>query len=248
MKISIITATYNNEATINCALDSVAMQDYLDLEHLIIDGASTDNTLSIIRAHHNKNIRIISEPDEGIYFALNKGIEKANGEIIGFLHSDDLFESPSVIRKIVEEFNVGSIDAVYGDLVYVKKSNVNEIIRFWRAGPYKIALLKMGWMPPHPTFYTKKSIYKRFGGFDLRYNISADYDLMLRFLFKGMIRVAYIPEVLVRMRLGGISNRSFKNIFIKSFEDFMIVRRNDLGGIIAVVQKNISKVQQYFNL
>lgn len=246
MKITVITATYNNEKTIKDVLDSVAMQDYPNLEHLIIDGASTDGTLSIIQTHPNKNIRVISEADEGIYFALNKGVKEAKGDVVGFLHSDDLFEDSSVIKKIAEALKMQSIDAVYGDLVYVKNSNVHEVVRFWRAGSYDLSLLKMGWMPPHPTFYAKRLVYERLGMFDLRYRISADYDLMLRFLLSGMVSIVYIPEILVRMRLGGMSNRSLKNILIKSFEDFKVVRKNSLGGVITIAQKNINKIEQYF--
>lgn len=245
MKISLITATFNSEATISCAIDSVASQSYKNIEHLIIDGNSTDATLDVIKKYPNNNIHLVSENDDGIYDALNKGIEKARGEIVGFLHADDFFESDQTLEIIAEAFRDPNIDAVYGDLVYVGQNNENKVIRYWCAGQLKNSSLGRGWMPPHPTFYVRRSVYQRLGGFNKKYKISADYDLMLRFFIHGQINVLYLPKVLIRMRAGGISNRSFSNILQKTLEDLSIVRSNEVGGVLTIFLKNITKFKQF---
>jgi len=246
MKISIITATYNCADTIRDALDSVAIQTYVDIEHLIIDGQSNDETLNIVREYPSSNIILISEPDNGIYDALNKGIKYSTGDIIGFLHADDIFQSNEIIKKISNVFSNSSVDAVYGDLVYVRQDDVTRVVRYWRSGCYGKSSFAQGWMPPHPTFYVRRKIYEKFGCFNIKYHISADYDSMLRFLAVGAINAAYIPEVLVRMKVGGISNRSFSTILRKSFEDIRILHVNRVGGILTLLLKNLSKVKQFW--
>jgi len=188
---------------------------------------------------------LISEPDDGIYDALNKGIRYATGDVIGFLHADDLFENDGVLGKVAAAFEDPNIDAVYGDLVYVRDDNVERIIRYWKSGRYDQAALSKGWMPPHPTFYVRRAVYERLGGFDRRYQIAADYDTVLRFLAVGKIRAVYIPEVLVRMRVGGVSNRSLRTILRKSTEDLRVLRTNRVGGIGALIWKNFSKLPQF---
>ncbi len=246
MKISVITATYNNEATVKDTISSVASQTYDNIEHIIIDGKSSDNTLSIIKKNTGKISKIISESDNGIYDALNKGIQNASGEIIGFLHADDLYADNTVIEKVADLFAETNTDSIYGDLLYVSKENVDKIIRYWKAGEYTFSKLKKGWMPPHPTFFVKKEIYDRYGLFDTSFTISADYDIILRFLGKEKISIAYLPEVMIKMRIGGESNKNIKNILRKMKEDVRALRKNKLGGIHTVFMKNIIKIPQLF--
>ncbi len=245
-KISIITAVYNKKETVGQALESLFSQCYSNFESIVIDGASTDGTLDVLESFRNKIRYLITEKDDGIYDALNKGISLASGDIVGFLHADDLLENDDVLKKISATFEDASIEAVYGDLVYVNNKDVNQITRYWKAGFYDEASFKQGWMPPHPTFYARRSVYERIGVFDKRYRISADYDSILRFLAVGKLRASYIPEVLVRMRVGGISNRSIGTIIQKSLEDFDILRRNNVGGLFTLLIKNTRKISQYW--
>ena len=244
MKISVITAVYNNRDTIADALDSVLTQTHGDVELIVIDGGSTDGTLEILRHYADRISVLVSEPDNGIYDALNKGLQLATGEIVGFLHSDDVFADADALARIAKVFATPGVDAVYGDLEYVKKSAPEVVVRYWKSGEYSADKLRHGWMPPHPTFYVKRDVYERLGGFDTRYRIAADYDCMLRFLGVG-VQVAYLPQVLVRMRLGGASNRSLKNILLKMAEDWRALRSNRIGGVGALAWKNFSKLPQF---
>ena len=246
MKISIITATFNNEETIADTLYAVNSQTYKNIEHIIIDGKSSDNTLKIIEEQKNDNLIIISEKDNGIYDALNKGIKQASGEIIGFLHADDIYADNDAIKYIVEKFNSEKSDSVYADLQYISKKNPNKIIRNWLSGEFDFKNLKKGWMPPHPTFFVKKEIYNSLGVFNTDYKIAADYDLMMRFLGKHKISTAYLPHILVKMRVGGESNKSLKNIIKKMREDYRVMKNNNIGGIFTLIRKNTSKIKQFF--
>jgi glycosyltransferase involved in cell wall biosynthesis len=241
--ISVITAVYNKHDTVAEALDSVLAQTHPSVETVVIDGASKDATLQVIEPYRDRLDVFVSEPDKGIYDALNKGILRSSGEVVGFLHADDLFEHERVLEIIATTFDDPDIDAVYGDLLYVRHDHVDQVVRRWRAGRFNAAALRQGWMPPHPTFYVRRSVYARLGMFDTRYRIAADYDCILRFLGGG-VRTAYIPEVLVRMRTGGISNRSLGSILKKSSEDLDAIRRNNVGGLGTVLLKNLSKVRQ----
>lgn len=246
MKISIITAVRNSRATLADTLDSALAQDHPDKELIVVDGASTDGTLDVIRRYAGQLARVISEPDHGIYDALNKGLHLATGEVVGFLHADDRYADNRVLSRIAAAFTDPTVEAIYGDLVYVSQTDTGRVIRHWRAGEYQPARLHWGWMPPHPTLYLRRALYERHGGFDLRYRIAADYDLMLRLLSRIKGRVVYLPEVLVRMRLGGASNRSLRQILRKSWEDYQALRTNRMGGIGALVWKNLSKAPQFF--
>jgi glycosyltransferase involved in cell wall biosynthesis len=227
MKISIITATYNSAATVRDSLASIAGQSYPHIEHIIVDGISKDDTLSIVNefAHVAK---VISEKDKGIYDAMNKGVQLAEGDVIGILNSDDFYTSPSVLTKVAAAFEDPAVDAVYGDLQYVKASNVQVVTRTWRSGSYKKKYLYYGWMPPHPTFFVRRSIYEKCGLFNTTLQSAADYELMLRVLLKYNTQVKYIPEVLVKMRAGGMSNASLKNRFRANKEDEMAWKLNNL--------------------
>lgn len=245
MKISVITAVYNSRATLATTLDSALSQDHPDKELIVIDGASTDGTLDVIQHYAGQLTQVVSEPDHSIYDALNKGLRLATGEVVGFLHADDRYADTEVLARIATAFADPTVAAVYGDLVYVSQADDDRVIRYWRAGEYRPARLRWGWMPPHPTLYLRRAIYERHGGFDLRYRIAADYDLILRLLSRLTGRVVYLPRVLVRMRLGGTSNRSLRQILCKSWEDYQALRTNRMGGIGALVWKNFSKISQF---
>lgn len=207
LKVSIITATFNSAGTVKDTLASVAGQTYQDIEHIIVDGSSKDNTLEVVRAFPHV-ARVVSEKDKGIYDAMNKGIGMASGDVIGLLNSDDFYAHPDVIRKVAAAFERSDCEALYGDLVYVDQDNTGKILRYWKAGAYKPNAFKWGWMPPHPTFFVRKEVYEKFGHFSLDLRTAADYELMLRFIHKHGIRISYLPEILVNMRAGGASNAS----------------------------------------
>lgn len=245
MKVSIITATYNSENTINDTLQSLNDQTYNNIEYIIIDGASIDNTLNVIKHGCSRVTTLISEPDNGIYDALNKGIERAKGDVIGFLHSDDLFAYPDAVKDIVDTFNKYNTDAVYADLEYVRKENIDTVIRLWKSGAYNRSMLKKGWMPPHPTFYMKRSCYERFGLFDLNFSIASDYDSILRYLWGNKVSMSYLPKVTIKMRVGGKSNRSLKNIWLKTKEDIKALKVNRISWFRAIIFKNASKIPQF---
>ena len=200
----------------------------------------------MIKKNENKIARWLSEDDNGIYDALNKGIDLSSGDVIGFLHSDDIYASNEIIKNIVEEFNKTNSDSIYGDLQYVSKSNTDTIIRFWKSKEFQIKLLKKGWMPPHPTFFVKTKIYKEYGKFNTNFKIAADYDLMLRFLGQKKISTSYLPHVFIKMRVGGVSNNSARNIIQKSYEDYLALKRNSIGGLHTLILKNTSKLSQFF--
>ena len=244
MKVSIITATYNSENTILDTVKSLESQTHTDIEYIIVDGNSTDSTIELIKKHSTRVNTFIIEKDKGIYDALNKGLNAATGDIVGFLHSDDLFSSPDSIRNLVAAFDDSS-DAIYADLEYVDKLDTNKVIRLWKSGIYSLSKITSGWMPPHPTFYMKTELYKKLGGFDLNYNIAADYDSLLRYLWINKINVSYLPEVLIKMRVGGASNRSLKNIIQKTKEDMMALSNNNVPVLKAILWKNLSKIPQF---
>jgi len=246
LKISIITSVYNSSQTIEECINSVSLQTYPIIEHIIIDGGSTNETLKIIReyAEKNKNIMWISEKDEGIYDALNKGIRIASGEIIGILHSDDIFATVDSISKVVEIFKNEDVDCCYSDLIYVDRKDVNKVIRYWKAGEYKREKFKFGWMPPHTTFFCKKCIYEKYGLLNTDLPLAADYELMLRFIYKYNVRVAYIPEVLVKMRYGGTSRPGIYTIG-SIIENYKAWKINELRYPITMLLKPFSKIGQF---
>ncbi|HEA28860.1 MAG TPA: glycosyltransferase [Leeuwenhoekiella sp.] len=245
MKVSIITATYNSASSIKTAIDSVLSQTYKDIEHLIIDGASSDDTVALVEAYNDPRIQVISAPDKGIYDALNKGVVAATGEIIGFVHSDDLLAAPTVLEEVVTQIKNGA-DGVYGDLLYVEKENTNKVVRYWKSRPFYKKLLSRGWMPAHPTLYLKKEVYKKHGHFSLDYHIAADYDLMLRIFSDENLEFTYFPSVITKMRVGGASNRSIKSLIVKSKEDYKVLRKNKVNFPVKVLAyKNLSKISQF---
>jgi glycosyltransferase len=245
MKITIITVAYNSAETIGDTLRSVAEQTHGDVEHIVIDGGSTDGTMEVVRREGLHVSIVVSEPDQGIYDAMNKGMRLASGEFLGFLNADDMLASANVVQKIAEAGIDPVVGYVYGDLVYVRKDATTEVTRHWRAGTFTTGKLKFGWMPPHPTFYVRRSVAQRVGGFDVNFRVAADYDFMLRCLRGQSHQAAYLPDVLVRMRTGGVSNRSLPSLMLKSSEDLAVLRKNDAGGLATILCKNVRKLPQF---
>lgn len=246
MKISVVTAVYNRASTVGDALRSSLSQRHPDVERVVIDGGSTDGTLEVVRDFGAFVDALVSEPDGGIYDALNKGVGLITGDVVGFLHADDLFGDDDALTRVAAAMADPSVAAVYGDLLYVRPDRIDHIVRDWRAGDYSAAKLRRGWMPPHPTLYVRRSVFASVGRFDTSLRIAADYDWMLRLLL-AEYRVAYIPQVQVRMRTGGASNRSLGNIVRKSTEDFAALRRNGFSSVAAAVtlmSKNLRKLPQ----
>jgi glycosyltransferase involved in cell wall biosynthesis len=246
MKISVIIAVYNNKI-VSEAIESILSQTYKNIEIIVIDGASTDGTLDIINKYKDKIAVLVSERDSGIYDALNKGIKFATGEVVGLLHSDDLYYDNNVLFNVAKEFENKETDAVYGDLIYVDKENANKVIRYWKAGEYKRSRWLWGWMPPHPTVYIRKKYFDEYKSYLLSLWGAADYELMLRFMYKNKIIVKYIPSILIKMSIGGQSNRNLNNRLRAHLEDREAWRINKLRSYPwTVFLKPIRKVFQYF--
>tara|TARA_B100001248_G_C27398954_1_gene468206 strand:- start:1700 stop:2458 length:759 start_codon:yes stop_codon:yes gene_type:complete len=249
LNVTIISAVYNSNKTIRKSIDSVIYQDYPLVEYIIVDGKSSDCSMKVIKNYlkMNLSIKLISEKDDGVYDAFNKGIEMATGDIIGFVNADDFLNSKTIISEIVSMMKSESLDGVYGDLQYIYKNNPQTIIRSWKSLDYHKSLLKKGWMPPHPTLFLKKEVYEKHGLFDLSYKISADYDFILRIFKDSELKFGYLPKVITKMRTGGISNRNLKNIIKKSIEDYRAIRSNNVGNFLTLIRKNTSKLKQFFN-
>jgi glycosyltransferase involved in cell wall biosynthesis len=247
MKISIITITYNSAATVEDTIKSVVMQDYPNVEYLIIDGKSKDATLQIAEKYKDKISKVVSEKDKGLYDALNKGIKHASGDIIGMLHSDDLYSNPQVLSKIVKTFQDNpEAEGVYADLVFVNRNDTDKVMRTWESGTYQEGDFLKGWMPPHPTFFVKKAAYEKHGGFNTELKLSADYELMLRLIHKNQIKLAYLNEVIVKMRMGGVSNVSFFVKLKANLEDKMAWKINGIKPkMTTMIMKPLRKLGQY---
>jgi glycosyltransferase involved in cell wall biosynthesis len=229
LKISIITVSYNSEKTIKTSLNSVKCQTHKKIEHIIIDGNSADKTVSIVKQYPHIS-KIISEPDDGIYDAMNKGLQIATGDIICFLNSDDFYASKNVLNSVSKIFiNNPTIDACYSDLIYVDRLNTSKIIRYFKSSNFNFGAFAKGWSPPHLTFFAHRSVYERFGNFDLNYHIASDVELMMRFLEVQKINARYIPEMWIKMRVGGISNKNFKNILIQNKEVLHALKKHNLS-------------------
>lgn len=247
MKVSIITATYNSEAFLEQTILSVLQQTYQNIEYIIIDGGSSDCTTDIINRYKNKISHFISEKDEGIYHALNKGIALATGDIIGFLHSDDFYTSTSAISHLVNKIQIKDADGVYANLYFVDRNNPNKITRKWNSGDYSPNSFMYGWMPPHPTLFLKKHVYLKFGSFNLDFKTSADYELMLRFIHKHQIKLTYLNEFIIKMRIGGQSTASVNNRVKANIEDRKAWEVNDLKPkFYTLWLKPIRKIKQFF--
>jgi glycosyltransferase len=225
-------------------LESVKSQTYPNIEHVVIDGASTDGCAEYLAQQSWPCLRFRSEPDNGIYDALNKGIESSTGEIIGFLHTDDLFASSGVLSHIASAFENPEVQVVYGDLEYVAHHDVDRVVRRWQAGRFRIGSLKFGWMPPHPTLFVRREVYERLGFFDPNYRIAGDYHSILKIFTNLESNVAYVPRVITKMRIGGASNGTLRKKILKSIEDRRALADIGIGGWGTVLIKNIRKIHQ----
>ena len=245
-KISIITVCYNSAKTIEDTIQSVINQTYDNIEYIIIDGLSTDNTLEIVNKYQDKIFKVVSEKDAGLYDAINKGIGLATGEIIANINSDDFYIDNNVIADVVAKMEEDKSDTLYADLYYVDAVDTNKITRNWVSGEYKSGMFFKGWMPPHPTFFVRKSVYDSYGKFNLELKSAADYEIMLRFIHKHECSIAYLPRVVVKMRVGGVSNSSIKNRLKANRED---KRAWEMNGIkpkpYTLIFKPLSKVLQF---
>lgn len=247
-KVSIITVCYNSSKTIEDTIKSVLSQSYKNIEYVIIDGLSTDNTLEIINKYKNDIAVIISEKDKGLYDAINKGISLASGDIIANLNSDDFYIDENVISDVVSKFEGENTDLLYSDLYYVEEENTDKVTRYWKSGEYKQGAFFKGWMPPHPTFFVKKDVYNKYGVFNLTLKSAADYEIMLRFIHKYECSVSYLNRVTVRMRVGGVSNSSLSNRIKANREDREAWEINGLKPKpFTLILKPLSKISQFFN-
>lgn len=247
MKVSIITTTYNSASTIEHTIQSVLNQSYTNIEYIIIDGVSTDGTLDILNRYKERLNKIISEKDTGIYDALNKGIDLATGDVIGILHSDDFYTGSDVIENVVNTFDQNKCDGLYANLYYVDKDDTNKIKRKWHSGNYSDGAFLNGWMPPHPTFFVKKEIYNKFGKFNLQFATAADYELMLRFIHKNKIKLAYLNKFIVKMRIGGKSNDTLKSRITANMDDRKAWEVNGLKPrFYTLTLKPLRKIFQFF--
>lgn len=229
MKISVITVTYNSAATIESAIESVAAQNFDGaIEYIVIDGGSTDGTQDILKRHPEVITAWISEPDRGLYDAMNKGIRLATGDIVGFLNSDDFYTSPDVLATVAREISARGVDAVFGDIHFVHPSDLRKSVRYYSSRHFVPAALRYGLMPAHPSFYVRRDCYLRYGGYDLSYRIASDYDLMVRFFYKHKISYAYIHKDMVTMRTGGLSTKNLKNRWLITVEDVKACRKNGM--------------------
>ena len=218
MKISVVTVCFNSQAHIADALRSIDAQTFQNHEHLVVDGASTDGTLRILESFAREGRSIVSERDRGIYDAMNKGIALARGEVIGFLNSDDFYASPAALGWVAQMFDDEEVDACYGDICYVRQEHPDQVVRYWRSSPFRPGLFRTGWCPPHPTFFVRRAVYELLGGFDLGYRMANDIELMARFMERDAIRTRYLPRLLVTMRLGGASNKSWSTVLLQNRE------------------------------
>ena len=227
--LSIVTVCLNAAKTIEATLCSVAAQNYPNLEHIVVDGGSVDETLMLVRRFQPSVTQVLEGPDKGLYDALNKGILAAKGDVIGLLHADDRYAYSTVLQDVAQVFKDPQVQACYGDLVYVDEREGKKIVRYWRASPFQRGAFAKGWSPPHPTFFVRRSVYEQYGLFDITYKMGNDIELMMRFLEKHSIRSIYLPKVLVKMRLGGMSNRSLKNIMIQNYAILKASRQLNLA-------------------
>ncbi|MGQ1890672.1 glycosyltransferase family 2 protein [Thermophagus sp. OGC60D27] len=244
-KISLITVTYQSAKTLESTIESVRNQNFVDLEYIVVDGGSTDATINILKKNEDIVNQWISEPDKGLYDAMNKGIQMSTGEVIGFIHADDVLATPDVLSRVIDRYVETDFQLLYGDLQYVSPNDINKVVRYWRSGSFRPQRLQWGWMPPHPTVYFSRQLLELVGTFNIEYRISADYEWLLRALSVPSLRVEYLPEVMVRMRTGGLSNRSIRNVIAKSSEDLRALRTNNVGGMRTLFFKNASKLTQF---
>jgi len=246
MQISIVTTVLNGDKTIGHCLASVRSQT-VRAEHIVVDGGSADGTLAVVEKEGRHVAKVISEPDNGIYDGMNKGIRMASGDVVGMLNADDVYAGPDILEKVAEAFSAAAVDVCYGDLVYTDSRDLCRVVRYWKSAPYDIKRFYWGWMPPHPTFFVRRQLYQQYGLFDLSLGSAADYEIMLRFLLRYRLSAVYLPTVMVRMRSGGVSNRSLKNRLLANRNDQAAWRVNRLKPYPwTTVLKPLRKIGQFF--
>ncbi|WP_269527021.1 glycosyltransferase family 2 protein [Coraliomargarita parva] len=245
MKFTVITVTFNSAATIVDTVHSVLGQSHRPLEYIIVDGGSTDDTLEKLAPYRDQIASLVSEPDDGIYDAMNKGVARARGEVVGILNSDDFYADTRVLARVAEAFSDPAVDCVYGDLDYVDAIDTDRVVRAWRSQSYVPGAFRRGWHPAHPSFFVRRSVYERFGCFDTKLRIAADYEFMLRVLKRHQLKSVHVPEVFVKMRTGGASNASLKNIAKANLQCWKAWRQNGLGwSPLPVIRKPFTKLKQ----
>ncbi|HEV7330118.1 MAG TPA: glycosyltransferase family 2 protein [Flavisolibacter sp.] len=251
MKVSLITVTYNSEKYLADCIHSVQLQDYPDIEYIVIDGASTDSTLSIIRSAGGVVDKWVSETDNGMYDAINKGMKLATGDIIGILNSDDMLATEDTVSSIVQCFQDQGVDSVFGDLVYVDEEDTSRIYRYWKGSTYNRKAFHYGWMPAHPTFYVRREVVEKLGGYETHFFSAADFEFMTRYLYKHRVTAFYIPELIVKMRKGGMSNCGWQRRLRANRRDYLALKRNGVPfPLFASLVKPLRKLPQfvsYFN-
>ena len=238
---------WNTVETIEDTIQSVLSQKHPLVEHIVIDGASTDGTVDIIKKYKAKITKFVSEPDHGLYDAMNKGIAQSTGDVIGFLNADDVYAEKDILEQVASTFTDSNIDACYADLVYVDQNNLNKIVRYWKSRPYQDGLFEKGWMPAHPTFFIRRSVYEKYGNFDLNYHFQSDFELTMRFLAIHKIRSIYIPRVFVKMRMGGVSNNRLSSIIRGNLEAYRVCKKHGLSVTpLFFIKKIGSRIPQFF--
>lgn len=244
LKISLITVTLNAENSIGRCIESVIAQNFDNVEYIIIDGGSADNTVKVINKYKDHIDLFITEPDKGIYDAINKGIRNANGSIVGILNSDDFFAGNDILSSVASLFELQNSDIVYGNLDYVNREG--DIVRAWRSGGYKSGIFNWGWMPPHPTFYCKKNLYEHLGYYSLEYGTAADYELMIRFMHLNQLKISYLDKTMVKMSIGGVSNQHYINRIKAWRHDCRAMRNNGINFPLAtIIFKPARKIFQF---
>lgn len=247
MKISVITACRNSEDTIGEALESVFAQTHRDVEYIVVDGGSKDGTVEILRRYAERIQHLTSEPDRGVYDAMNKGLALATGDVVGFLNSDDIYVHSGILARVAAVMADPAIDGCYADLFYVKHDDGTRAVRRWVSRPYAPGLFRRGWMPPHPTFFVRRACYEKFGGFDTQLSISADFELAMRFLHVHGVRTRYVPETWVRMRMGGLSNSDWRTVLRTNIQTYRACRKHGLSVTPwFVIAKIASRIPQFF--
>lgn len=245
LKISVVTPVQNAVDTISDTLDSVEAQGHADVEHIVIDGGSTDGTLDVLRTR--EAICVVSEPDEGLYHAMNKGIALAAGEVIGILNADDVYANDKVLERVAETIREQAVESCYSDLVYVDRYDMEKVVRYWTSNTFVPGSFRRGWLPAHPTFFVHRGVYERFGSFDLDYKIQSDFELTMRFLEVNGISSHYVPEIWVRMRMGGHTNKSLVNVLKGNLESYRACKKHGMGvGPMFFVTKIAQRVPQFF--
>ena len=248
LKVSIITVTYNSAKYVDDCINSIIRQNYKNIEYIVVDGNSNDGTVDIIKKFSPYISKWISEEDNGMYDALNKGMQLATGDIIGILNSDDVLASADVISEIVNCFQQNNVDSLYGDLVYVEPFDLQKVLRFWKGLPYDRRRFKYGWMPAHPTFYIRRELIEKFGGYEPHYFTAADFEFMARYLYRFKISSYYLPKLIVKMRVGGASNESFSRRFRANRRDYLAMKKNKIPfPLIVSILKPLIKMPQFYN-